>query len=393
MTNKNSGRYRKLATVFAADVAEYSHHVFEDEDATLDKLNKLREIMDAIIVSYGGRIANTAGDSVIAEFESPLECVRAAFEIQEKHKQHHDQFQNERRLDFRIGVNIGDITVVENGDILGNGVNVAARLEALAKPGGVCLSENVHEQVARTFEIQLSKIGEHYVKNIEKPITVYSIGETRESLFSDLSRHVTNLMKKPATVMLIFLMAVTSMIFVIWSDVKEEQITTLDDQFIQNLETKSEKEILNSFDLVTTGSFNKSTYHVIKTWNLGLEGSRKLAKLLGGYLVSIGSEDENTFLFNLTIRDTGHWKFDDNSKQYFGPLIGLVQKKGSPEPGGGWFWESGEKYQYDNWGLYRPDNGGNDQELAVFHGRLEPTAEWNDVRSPQQSIIVEVTKK
>ena len=391
MTNKNSGRYRKLATVFAADVAEYSRHVFEDEDATLDKLSKLREIMDTIIVSYGGRIANTAGDSVIAEFESPLECVRAAFEIQEKHKDHHDQFQNERRLDFRIGVNIGDITVVENGDILGNGVNVAARLEALAKPGGVCLSENVHEQVARTFEMQLSKVGEHYVKNIEKPITVYSIGETKQNLFGDLSRVITNLLKKPATVMLIFLMAITSMIFVIWSDVKENQITTLDDEFIKNLESKSEIEILNSFDLVTTGSFNNSTYHIIKTWNLGLEGSRGLAKLLGGHLVSVESEEENTFLFNLSMQEVGHWKFDDNSKQYFGPLIGLVQKRGSPEPDGGWVWDSGEKYLYDNWGPSRPDNAGNDQDLAVYYGKLEPTADWNDVRSPQQSIIVEVT--
>lgn len=186
---------RKLVTILAADVAGYSAHVERNEERTLSQLSALRRQLDRIIASRGGRIANTAGDSVIAEFQSPVEAVKAAIEIQQAHRLHNENVRWEERLQFRVGINIGDVVVTKDGDLLGNGVNVAARLEAFAEPGGICLSENVRQQIEGHIPFPVTKIGEHYAKNMEKPIRVYSVADSQGSHASYIRRRVRTFLR------------------------------------------------------------------------------------------------------------------------------------------------------------------------------------------------------
>src|SRR5262245_7905491 len=165
---------RKLATILAADVQGYSRLMGRDEEGTLQILAGHRDVMDAIIARFHGRIANTAGDSVLAEFESPVEGVRAAVEIQEALGARNASLPPERRMQFRIGVNLGDI-MVKDGDLLGDGVNIAARLQSIAEPGGVFISGTVFDQVDGKLNLGLVSIGEQHVKNIAKPVRAYRI--------------------------------------------------------------------------------------------------------------------------------------------------------------------------------------------------------------------------
>jgi adenylate cyclase len=127
---------RRLTAIFAADVAGYSRLMSQDEDTTLRSLTAHREIMDRFIAEHGGRIANTAGDSVLAEFPSAVDAVRCAVQVQEALASLDQEKPKERRLQFRIGIHVGDV-VVRGSDLLGDGVNIAARLESLAEPGGM----------------------------------------------------------------------------------------------------------------------------------------------------------------------------------------------------------------------------------------------------------------
>jgi class 3 adenylate cyclase len=165
---------RKLATILAADVQGYSRLMGRDEEGTLRTLAEHRTVMDAIIARFHGRIANTAGDSVLAEFESPVEGVRAAVEIQEALGARNASLPADRRMQFRIGVNLGDI-MVKDGDLLGDGVNIAARLQSIAEPGGVFISGTVFDQVDGKLNLGLVSIGEQRVKNIAKPVRAYRI--------------------------------------------------------------------------------------------------------------------------------------------------------------------------------------------------------------------------
>src|SRR5215212_5344994 len=130
---------RRLAAIFAADVEGYSRLMGVDEVGTLRTLTSHREIMDRLIGKHGGRIANTAGDSVLAEFPSVVDAVQAAVEVQEALRTSNEPFPEDRQVRFRIGVHVGDV-MVKAGDLFGDGVNIAARLQALAEPGGVCIS-------------------------------------------------------------------------------------------------------------------------------------------------------------------------------------------------------------------------------------------------------------
>jgi adenylate cyclase len=143
---------RRLAAIFAADVAGYSRLMSQDEAGTLRALAAAREIMDSLIVEHGGRIANTAGDSVLAEFPSAVDAVQCALAIQEKLVEANGWVPEERRLQFRIGIHLGDVAI-RGGDLLGEGVNIAARLEGVAEPGGVCLSESVHAFVRKALPL------------------------------------------------------------------------------------------------------------------------------------------------------------------------------------------------------------------------------------------------
>jgi class 3 adenylate cyclase len=163
---------RKIAAIFAADVAGYSKLVAEDEEETLRRLASYRAVMDDFIARAGGRIFNTAGDAVLAEFPSAVEAVRCAIDIQESLRTRNMAYPASRQMSFRIGITIGDV-VERNGDLLGDGVNIAARLEGIAPVGGICISRTVYEQVANKLSVHFADIGEQQVKNIPTPVHAY----------------------------------------------------------------------------------------------------------------------------------------------------------------------------------------------------------------------------
>jgi len=163
---------RKIAAIFAADIAGYSKLVAEDEEETLRRLGSYRAVMDDFIARAGGRIFNTAGDAVLAEFPSAVEAVRCAIDIQESLRTRNMAYPASRQMSFRIGITIGDV-VERNGDLLGDGVNIAARLEGIAPVGGICISRTVYEQVANKLSVQFADIGEQQVKNIPTPVHAY----------------------------------------------------------------------------------------------------------------------------------------------------------------------------------------------------------------------------
>jgi adenylate cyclase len=170
---------RKIAAIFAADIAGYSRLVAEDEEETLRRLASYRAVTDDFIAKAGGRIFNTAGDAVLAEFPSAVEAVRCAIDIQESLRTRNMAYPPSRQMAFRIGITIGDV-VERDGDLLGDGVNIAARLEGLAEVGGICVSRAVHEQVVNKLSVQFADIGAQEVKNIPTPVHAYMVAMRRE---------------------------------------------------------------------------------------------------------------------------------------------------------------------------------------------------------------------
>lgn len=185
---------RKIAAIFAADIAGYSRLVAEDEEETLRRLASYRLVTDDFIAKSGGRIFNTAGDAVLAEFPSAVEAVRCAIDIQESLRTRNMAYPASRQMSFRIGITIGDV-VERDGDLLGDGVNIAARLEGLAEVGGICISRAVHEQVANKLSVQFADIGEQEVKNIPTPVHAYMVSMRRE----DGTYTTPQIKKKPAS--------------------------------------------------------------------------------------------------------------------------------------------------------------------------------------------------
>jgi adenylate cyclase len=165
---------RKLTAILCADVHSYSRLMGEDEEATLVTLTSHRKIIDTLIERHHGRFVNSAGDSVLAEFASVVEAVNCAVDIQTDLKAENAKVSAERRMEFRIGVNLGDV-MVEGEQIYGDGVNVAARLESLAEPGGICISGTVHEQVRDKLALGYKDTGEQTVKNIVRPVHVWRV--------------------------------------------------------------------------------------------------------------------------------------------------------------------------------------------------------------------------
>jgi adenylate cyclase len=165
---------RKLVAILAADVEGYSRLMSADEEATLTTLSAHRIIIDALIAQHGGRICGTAGDSVLAEFASVFAAVQCAVEIQRDLAVANRALDEHRHMRFRIGINVGDV-MVKDGDIFGDGVNIAARLEGLADPGGVCISRGVRDQIRRKLPYGFEDLGEQSVKNIAQPIRVFRL--------------------------------------------------------------------------------------------------------------------------------------------------------------------------------------------------------------------------
>jgi len=165
---------RKLAAILSADVKGYSRLMGEDEEATVRTLNAYKEVITGLIQHHRGRVVGTAGDSVLAEFASVVDAVRCAVGIQEDLKDRNRELSEDRRMEFRIGVNLGD--VVEEGDtIYGDGVNIAARLESLAEAGGICISGTVYEHIKNKLAFGYEYVGEQVVKNIKEPVKIYRV--------------------------------------------------------------------------------------------------------------------------------------------------------------------------------------------------------------------------
>jgi TolB-like protein/class 3 adenylate cyclase len=166
---------RRLAAILAADVAGYSRLIGADEQGTLNRLRVIRtEILDPLIEQYRGRIVKTTGDGLLVEFTSVVEALQCATEIQAVMAERNTGIDTEKRVDLRMGINVGDV-VVEDGDIFGDGVNVAARLEALADPGGICVSARVQEDAAGRLDLPFDDLGDQSLKNIARPVRVYRV--------------------------------------------------------------------------------------------------------------------------------------------------------------------------------------------------------------------------
>jgi adenylate cyclase len=180
---------RRLAAIFAADVEGYSRLMGTDEVATLDALTARREVLDGLIATHGGRIANTAGDSVLAEFGSAVDAVRCAMEAQSALAKANSAVPEDRHINFRIGVHVGDV-MVRAGDLFGDGVNIAARLQTLARAGGLCVSGVTYDQVRKILPLEFTDLGAQTVKNIEEPIRAYEVkaqGEAASSVLKEAS--------------------------------------------------------------------------------------------------------------------------------------------------------------------------------------------------------------
>jgi adenylate cyclase len=166
---------RRLAAILAADVVGYSRLVGADEEGTLARFKALRdELIDPAIARHDGRIVKTMGDGVLVEFPSVVDAVRNAVEVQQAVTAREAEIPEERRITFRVGINLGDI-VIDGDDILGDGVNVAARLEGLADPGGICVSAAVFEQIKGKVEFNCEDLGEQRLKNIAEPVRAYRV--------------------------------------------------------------------------------------------------------------------------------------------------------------------------------------------------------------------------
>jgi adenylate cyclase len=165
---------RRLTTVLSADVEGYARLMESDEAGTLDTLRRYRTAMAKMIERHDGRVINTWGDAVIAEFASVVEAVQCAVETQQELSGHNDALPEARRMRFRIGINLGDV-MVEGDDVYGDGVNIAARLQQLAEPGGIMISGPVYDQVHDKLSISFDRLGDQHVKNVAKPIMSYRV--------------------------------------------------------------------------------------------------------------------------------------------------------------------------------------------------------------------------
>lgn len=165
---------RKLSAILSADVVEYSRLMGEDEDFTIHTLTGNREMMATLIKQYRGRVVDSPGDNLLAEFPSVTQAVNCAVEIQRELAERNAELPDDRRMEYRIGVNLGDVAQ-EGERIYGDGVNIAARLESLAEPGGICISGFVYHQVKNRLKLEYEYLGEQSVKNIKEPVPVYRV--------------------------------------------------------------------------------------------------------------------------------------------------------------------------------------------------------------------------
>src|SRR5438128_8182390 len=167
---------RKLAAILAADVVGFSRLAGADEDRTLARLRALRsDLIDPTIAIHNGRVVKRTGDGTLVEFRSVVEAVRCAIEIQNSMIERNAGLPPERRIEFRIGIHLGDVVEEIDGDLMGDGINIASRLEGVAAPGAICLSEDAYRQVKARLDLSVSDLGQTQLKNIAEPLRIYSL--------------------------------------------------------------------------------------------------------------------------------------------------------------------------------------------------------------------------
>ena len=193
---------RRLAAILAADVAGYSRLMGADEEGTLERLKALRrELLDPKIAEHKGRIIKTTGDGMLVEFASVVDAVRCAVEVQQAMPERNTGVGADNRIELRIGINLGDV-IVEGDDLYGDGVNIAARLEGIAEPGGICISDDAFRQVRGKVEAEFADLGEQSLKNIARPLRVYRVGwSAKQPITSPVALPLPN---KPSVAVLPF---------------------------------------------------------------------------------------------------------------------------------------------------------------------------------------------
>src|ERR1700751_3183152 len=176
MAKAHPGRVgRRLAAIVAADVVGYSRLMGLDEVGTARTLRGHRKVTDALVEKHGGRLVKSTGDGVLLEFPSVVDAVECAVAVQAVMAERNQGVPEDRRMLFRIGVNLGDI-LIEGEDILGDGVNIAARLEGIAEPGGICISSAAYDQVRGKVAVEFADLGDQELKNIHRPIRAFAVG-------------------------------------------------------------------------------------------------------------------------------------------------------------------------------------------------------------------------
>ncbi len=165
---------RKLTAILSADVKGYSRLMGEDEEATIRTLTTYRQVMTTLIQQHRGRVVDSPGDNLLAEFASAVDAVRCAVEVQHELRVRNTELPDQRKMEFRIGINVGDV-IIEGERLYGDGVNIAARLEGLAEPGGICISGTVYDQIKNKLALGYEYLGEQEVKNIAEPVRVWRV--------------------------------------------------------------------------------------------------------------------------------------------------------------------------------------------------------------------------
>src|SRR5271165_5185351 len=167
---------RKIAAILVADVVGYSRLAGADEDRTLARLRALRgDLIDPTIAVYNGRVFKRTGDGSLVEFRSVVDAVRCAIELQNGLAERNAGLPRERRIEFRVGIHLGDVVEEADGDLMGDGVNIAARLEGICEPGAICLSEDAYRQVKGRLDLAITDLGPTQLTNIAEPVRVYSL--------------------------------------------------------------------------------------------------------------------------------------------------------------------------------------------------------------------------
>jgi len=186
---------RKLAAILVADVVGYSRLAGADEDRILARLRTLRsDLVDPTIAVHNGRVVKRTGDGSLIEFRSVVDAVRCAIEVQTAMVERNIGVSPEHRIEFRVGIHLGDVVEESDGDLMGDGVNIAARLESIAKPGAICLSEDAYRQVKARLDLAVTDLGRIQLKNIAEPMQVYSL---QVGPLSNTARQAQPAMKMP----------------------------------------------------------------------------------------------------------------------------------------------------------------------------------------------------